>query len=629
MILKALVDLYEQLTAEGLLAKQGWASAKVGYVIDLDENGQLRNIVSVKTPKQTAKKEILLPAVLEVPQPVKRSSGIAPNFLVDNATYTLGIDLKGNPGRANDCFEAFRKLTLEVLKDADSPCANAVKSFVSTWKPELAKGYDAITENMEGLMTDNLTFTFMGVFAIDDPEIKRCWQQYYDRDESAKKIICSVTGREDSLAILHPAIKGVAGGESTGTNLVSFNAPSFCSFEQTQGENANIGKYAATAYTAALNYLIADKEHTRLIGDTTIVTWANGGTAAYQDLFAASIYGEADTDTGFDLTLILDAISKGNFIQWNGVELDPDVQFYVLGLAPNAARLSVRFFYSSSFGDMLKNIAKHYDRLNIIRPTYDKREYLTTRSLFRETMSDAEKEEYIAVYKEIEPVIVTQASADTAYYDVGDQMEIHWRDGTTSVYEVMAIGEIGLDFHYDRSPRDIQREAFRKQIRLANEPKMPIVIHSREADQEVMDILKEEGAFSDERKSWFPKRPDPSGYVNGSELIDDARVLLHCYSGSAELGRQYVKLGATLSIAGPVTYKNNKKTIGVVEEVPIDFLLVETDSPYLTPEPFRGKKNNPSLVEYTAKKVAEIKGMSYEDVAKITKANAMRFYGIK
>lgn len=221
-----------------------------------------------------------------------------------------------------------------------------------------------------------------------------------------------------------------------------------------------------------------------------------------------------------------------------------------------------------------------------------------------------------------------------------DDMDLIMIKGLAKKAKVMAIGEIGLDFHYDRSPRDIQREAFRKQIRLANELKMPIVIHSREADQEVMDILKEEGAFSDERKSWFPKRPDPTGYVKGAAsgkagvsdeetLIDDARVLLHCYSGSAELGRQYVKLGATLSIAGPVTYKNNKKTIGVVEEVPIDFLLVETDSPYLTPEPFRGKKNNPSLVEYTAKKVAEIKGMSYEDVAKITKANAMRFYGIK
>ncbi|MDO4746085.1 MAG: TatD family hydrolase [Bacillota bacterium] len=206
-----------------------------------------------------------------------------------------------------------------------------------------------------------------------------------------------------------------------------------------------------------------------------------------------------------------------------------------------------------------------------------------------------------------------------------DDMDLIMIKGLAKKNKVMAIGEIGLDFHYDRSPRDLQREAFRKQIRLANELKMPIVIHSREADQEVMDILKEEGAFSDERKSWFPKRPDPTGYAT----TDDARVLLHCYSGSAELGRQYVKLGATLSIAGPVTYKNNKKTIAVVEEVPIDFLLVETDSPYLTPEPYRGKKNNPSLVEYTARKVAEIKGMSYEDVAAATKANAMRFYGIK
>lgn len=215
-----------------------------------------------------------------------------------------------------------------------------------------------------------------------------------------------------------------------------------------------------------------------------------------------------------------------------------------------------------------------------------------------------------------------------------DDMDLLMIKGLAKKNKVMAIGEIGLDFHYDRSPRDLQREAFRKQIRLANELKMPIVIHSREADQEVMDILKEEGAFSEERKSWFPKRPDPTGYAKGgasgdSGMCDDARVLLHCYSGSAELGRQYVKLGATLSIAGPVTYKNNKKTIAVVEEIPIDFLLVETDSPYLTPEPFRGKKNNPSLVEYTAKRVAEIKGMSYEDVAEITKANAMRFYGIK
>ena len=210
-----------------------------------------------------------------------------------------------------------------------------------------------------------------------------------------------------------------------------------------------------------------------------------------------------------------------------------------------------------------------------------------------------------------------------------DDMQLAMIKGLAKKNKVMAIGEIGLDFHYDYSPRDEQREWFRKQIRLANELRMPIVIHSREADQEVMDILKEEGAFSDERKSWFPERPDTTGYVKSDTAAPDARVLLHCFSGSAELGRQYVKLGATLSIAGPVTYKNNRKTTAVVEEIPIDFLLVETDSPYLTPEPYRGRKNMSPYVEHTARKVAEIKGLTFEEIAVATKANAMRFFGIK
>ena len=186
--------------------------------------------------------------------------------------------------------------------------------------------------------------------------------------------------------------------------------------------------------------------------------------------------------------------------------------------------------------------------------------------------------------------------------------------------KIMAIGEIGLDYHYDFSPREDQRECFRKQIRLANQLKMPIIIHTREADGETVDILKEEGAFSDERKSWFPKKPDGT---------PDARVLLHCYSGSKELAEEYVKLGATISVAGPLTYKNNKKTPKVVEAVSIDNLLVETDAPYLTPEPFRGKPNKSPYVEHTARRMALIKGMDYEDVARITMENAKRFFGIE
>jgi len=186
--------------------------------------------------------------------------------------------------------------------------------------------------------------------------------------------------------------------------------------------------------------------------------------------------------------------------------------------------------------------------------------------------------------------------------------------------KVKAIGEIGLDYHYDFSERDVQRYWFARQVQLANELEMPIVIHDREANEDVLRILKENGAFSDERKSAFPLRPDGT---------KDARVLLHCYSGSAELAKQYVKLGATISIAGPVTFKNARKSVEVVEAVDLQHLLIETDSPYLAPEPHRGKTNKPVYVEFVARKIAEIKNTDYEIVGTQTCRNACRFFNIE
>jgi TatD DNase family protein len=170
--------------------------------------------------------------------------------------------------------------------------------------------------------------------------------------------------------------------------------------------------------------------------------------------------------------------------------------------------------------------------------------------------------------------------------------------------KVMAIGEIGLDYHYDYSPRDVQKKVFIDQIRLAKSLKLPIIIHDREANDDVMRILKEEEAF-------------------------ETGVVLHCFSGSAELARQYVQLGAYISIAGPLTFKNNRKTVEVVEVVPIDRLFVETDSPFLTPVPYRGKRNEPAYVEHVADKIAEIKGLTFKEVANATRENACRFFNIK
>jgi TatD DNase family protein len=169
--------------------------------------------------------------------------------------------------------------------------------------------------------------------------------------------------------------------------------------------------------------------------------------------------------------------------------------------------------------------------------------------------------------------------------------------------KVKAIGEIGLDYYYDNSPRDIQKHWFRRQLQMAKELEMPVIIHDRDANQDVFDILNEEKSF-------------------------ETGVLLHCYSGSAELAKEYVKRGAYISIAGPVTFKNARKLVEVVETIDLDHLMIETDSPYLTPEPFRGKRNESSYVEHVARKIADIKGISYDEVCEATKRNAKKFFDI-
>ncbi|MBE6018914.1 MAG: TatD family deoxyribonuclease [Clostridiales bacterium] len=188
--------------------------------------------------------------------------------------------------------------------------------------------------------------------------------------------------------------------------------------------------------------------------------------------------------------------------------------------------------------------------------------------------------------------------------------------------KAVAIGEIGLDFYYGTDDREEQQELFRKQIRLANELRMPIMIHSRDAHQLTMDILKEEGAFSDERKSWFSPR-----LVDGREL-PDARVQMHCFSGSPELALEYARLGATMSLGGPVTFKNGKKAAEVVRKLPIEYLMSETDAPYMAPEPLRGRPNKSPYIEHIVRRMAILKGLDYEETARILTENGKRFFGI-
>ncbi|MDR0879592.1 MAG: TatD family hydrolase [Clostridioides sp.] len=170
--------------------------------------------------------------------------------------------------------------------------------------------------------------------------------------------------------------------------------------------------------------------------------------------------------------------------------------------------------------------------------------------------------------------------------------------------KVVAIGEIGLDYYYDDVPKDIQRKWLKRQILLANELSLPIIIHDRDAHKDTFDIIKE----------------------NKSEEIG---CVMHCFSGSVELAKEYLKLGCYISIPGTVTFKNSRKVRAVAREIPLDKLLIETDSPYLTPEPYRGKRNNPAHVRYVAERVAEERGISFEEVCDASKANAKKLFRIE
>ncbi|MDA8105594.1 MAG: YchF/TatD family DNA exonuclease [Nitrospiraceae bacterium] len=167
--------------------------------------------------------------------------------------------------------------------------------------------------------------------------------------------------------------------------------------------------------------------------------------------------------------------------------------------------------------------------------------------------------------------------------------------------KVVAIGETGLDYHYDHSPRDVQREVFRKHLRLAKEAGLPVIVHSREAKEDTMAILAESG-------------------IN--------QGVLHCFSGDLDMAEQAMSMGLSLSLAGPVTFKKSSRLREIARIIPDDYLLIETDAPYLSPEPLRGRRNEPSYLEYTARFIADLREISLDDLARITTLNAKRLFGI-
>ena len=372
MMLQALVEYYEDQERAGKISAPGWGPEKLSYALYLSSDGQLEQITCIKVAAEKGKK--LVPNIINMPMAVQRSSSkIAPNFLWDNSEYILGITAKNDKAeRALQRWEVCAKLHLQLLEQVDSPAANALKGFFTTWNPNEAMEHPLLQDCLDDILSGaNMTFRFRGQYVSEDPEIRAAWQNYYDGSEDGAEMTCLVTGKKGMVVRLHPVIKGVQGAYTGGAKLVSFKEDSTWSYGKEQGFNAPTGEYAAFAYGAALNHLLADWKHVVRIGDTTVLCWAKGGEPAYQGFFGVCLFGQETAYRQTEVQDMLKQLAEGNAVDFDETKLDPQKPFYILGLAPNAARLSVRFFQRNSFGAILKNIQKHYRQTEIVRPSYD------------------------------------------------------------------------------------------------------------------------------------------------------------------------------------------------------------------------------------------------------------------
>lgn len=384
MILQALVKLYEDLAAQGKIARPGWSPVQVSWALCLDASGRLTQVIPLlegqKNGGSTAQS-------MELPTPVARSVNIDSNFLWDHSGYLLGIDAKGKPERSRQCFDACRRLHEQILDGVDSPISRAILAYFSQWQPARAAEHPALSDCLEEVRKGaNLVFRVEGRFAQEDAAIRAAWQNHYDSGGDGPDMQCLVTGQMGPVARLHPAVKGVRGAQSSGASLVSFNAPAFCSYGREQSLNAPTGKYAAFAYTAALNHLLSDRAHVQRLGDTTVVFWAAGADPAYQAFSAAALFG-GPPPAGLEEATLRAALKKlSRMERCAEVPLDPARPFYILGLSPNAARLSVRFFLRDCFGGFLSHVNAHHARMEIVRPANDPYETISLWALLQETV---------------------------------------------------------------------------------------------------------------------------------------------------------------------------------------------------------------------------------------------------
>lgn len=378
MILTALAQYYQRLLANpdkdsGLprVPSYGFSEEKIGYILVLSQDGAL---VDVQNNMDTSGKKPM-PKLTSVPRPEKRTSGVKSNFLWDKTAYVLGVEGNKDKGSikevpwivAQKTFDAFKQLHLEKLANIDDVGLKALSLFLQNWQPEQFNQAPFSPEMIDA----NVVFKLDGDYQLlhDRVTAKLLWSKMLTPEEGTLESGCLVTGEIAPIARLHPAIKGVYGGQSSGGSIVSFNADAYTSYGKSQGENAPVSEAAAFAYTTALNYLLRRENGQCIsIGDASTVFWAvaSDEKTAHE---AESLFGwmmNMPADDGQETAQIkpvLEKIAQGRPFSEFAPNIAASTRFYVLGLAPNASRLSIRYWMDTTFGELAEHISKHFQDL--------------------------------------------------------------------------------------------------------------------------------------------------------------------------------------------------------------------------------------------------------------------------
>ncbi|WP_020560771.1 type I-C CRISPR-associated protein Cas8c/Csd1 [Thiofilum flexile] len=379
MILQALYDYYQRKAQdpESALAPSGFEYKEIPFILELREDGSLNQIEDtrfIENKKKRAKSE-------RVPQGVKKTSGVAANLLWDNAEYVLGIDTKGKPERIKEQQAAFlEKIKALNLADKDKGIAAVIHFLEQLDHTVLAQNplWEEIVKT-----NPNLTFRLQGqTYLVCQSRVVQSAIAANESDETNKSI-CLITGEEAEIERLHPAIRGVWGAQVAGANIISFNLSAFTSYGKSQSFNAPVSKEAAFAYTTALNHLLSKDSKQRMqVGDASTVFWASKENAL-EDSFAALFgAGDSNKDDPDRSTAVVKSLYEAVEKHGRTPVLSEETLFYILGLAPNAARISIRFWHAATVREVSQRIVEHFKNLEIIRGANDK-EYLPLWLLLR------------------------------------------------------------------------------------------------------------------------------------------------------------------------------------------------------------------------------------------------------